>query len=78
MEWSQAINAAERLGFSVLIRNLDVEAISLPIYNRTITIETPEQALAVAESIAAGRNAIYYDPQNLLDSAIVDKMVVLG
>jgi hypothetical protein len=78
MEWSHAINAAERLGFSILLRNLDVEAISLPVYNRVVTIQTLEQAMLVAESIAAGRNAIYYDPQNLLDSAVIDKMVVLG
>ncbi len=78
MNWEYAINAAERLGFSILLRNLDVEAISLPIFNRTITIESPEQAAQVAESMAQGRNAIYYDPQNLLDPALVNQMVVLG
>jgi len=78
MNWEHAINAAERLGFSVLLRNMDVEAISLPIFNRVITIESPEQAASVVESMAQGRNAIYYDPQNLLDPALVNQMVVLG
>lgn len=78
MDWSQAVNAAERLGFSILVRNLDVESLGLPVYNRITTVESPEQALDIAAAVAAGGVTIYYDPQNYLDSATIDKMVVLG
>lgn len=78
MNWEHAINAAERLGFAILLRNMDVELISLPVFNRTITIDSPEAALAAAERVAAQGGGIYYDPQNLLDAAVVNKMVVLG
>jgi hypothetical protein len=77
-DWSHAVNAAERLGFSILVRNLDVEALSLPVYSRITTVESSEQAALIAEAVAAGSVNIYYDPQNYLDQAVVDKMVVLG
>ncbi len=78
MDWSRAVDAAERLGFCILVRNMDVEALSLPVFVRIVTVESPEQALEIAEAVAAGRMGIFYDPQNYLDPAIVDKMVVLG
>jgi hypothetical protein len=75
---AQAINAAERLGFSILVRNLDIEILGVPIYNRVVIVESPEQAAFIASAVAAGSVIIYYDPQNYLDQATVNKMVVLG
>lgn len=79
LNWDQAIIAAQRLGFSVLVRNMDPDILPPPIFHSVIIIQSPEQAAEVSARIDQPRaSGVYYDPQNYLSPEVVGKMVVLG